>query len=57
MKVLDKVKNLPTKVKKQLQTALLLLCAITTFAVPAFGGGYNICKICFHFKYYSNCGK
>lgn len=44
MKVLDKVKNLPTKVKKQLQTALLLLCAITTFAVPAFGGGYNILK-------------
>lgn len=44
MKVLDKVKNLPSKVKKQLQTALLLLCAITTFAVPAFGGGYNILK-------------
>ena len=44
MKVLDKVKNLPSKVKKQLHTALLLLCAITTFAVPAFGGGYNILK-------------
>lgn len=44
MKVLDKVKNLPSKLKKQLQTALLLLCAIATFAVPAFGGGYNILK-------------
>lgn len=40
----EKIKNLPAKVKKRLQTALLLLCAVSTFAVPAFGGGYSVLK-------------
>lgn len=44
MHVTDKLKNLPAKAKKQLQTALLLLCAMATFAVPAFGGGYSVMK-------------
>lgn len=40
----EKIRNLPPKVKKRLQTALLLLCAIATFAVPAFSGGYTVLK-------------
>ncbi len=44
MKVTEQIRNLPGKVKKQMQTALILLCAVATFAVPAFGGGYTAMK-------------
>lgn len=44
MKAIEKIRNLPGKVKRQLQTALLLACAAATFAVPAFGGGYSALK-------------
>lgn len=44
MKVADKIRGLPAKVKKQLKTAVLLTCALATFAVPAFGDGYSILK-------------
>lgn len=44
MKVIEKIQNLPVKVKKQMRTALLLLCAAATFIVPAFGGGYSALK-------------
>lgn len=44
MKGNHKPKNIPGKVKRQLRTALLLLCAVVTFAVPAFGGGYSVLK-------------
>lgn len=44
MKVTETIKGLPSKVKKQLKNSLLLLCAIATFAVPAFGGGYSVLK-------------
>lgn len=44
MKAAEKIKNLPVRLKKQMQTALLLLCAVATFAVPAFGDGYSILK-------------
>lgn len=40
----ERIRNLPAKVKKRMQTALLLLCAVATFAVPAFGGGYSVLK-------------
>lgn len=40
----EKVKRLPAKLKKRMQTALLLLCAVATFAVPAVGGGYSVLK-------------
>lgn len=44
MKVTETIKGLPTKVKRQLKNAMLLVCAIATFAVPAFGGGYSVLK-------------
>lgn len=44
MKVSETIKGLPTKVKRQLKNAMLLVCAIATFAVPAFGGGYSVLK-------------
>ena len=44
MNAAEKIKNIPAKVKKQMQTVLLLACAVATFAVPAFGGGYSILK-------------
>lgn len=44
MKAVTKLKQLPDKIKRQLMAALLVMCAIATFAVPAFGGGYNILK-------------
>lgn len=44
MKVTETIKGLPTKVKRQLKNAILLVCAIATFAVPAFGGGYSVLK-------------
>lgn len=40
----EKAKHLPAKLKKRMQTALLLLCAVATFAVPAIGGGYSVLK-------------
>lgn len=44
MKVTKQLQKLSVKVKKQMRTALLLLCAIVTFAIPAFGDGYSILK-------------
>lgn len=44
MKAARKIKQLPDKVKRQLTAVLLLACLAATFAVPAFGGGYNILK-------------
>lgn len=44
MKVTETIKGLPTKVKRQLKNAMLLVCTIATFAVPAFGGGYSVLK-------------
>lgn len=44
MKVTEQIKSLPAKVKTQLRATLLLVCAIATFLVPAFGGGYNVIK-------------
>ncbi len=41
MKATCKIKNLPVNIKKQMRTALLLLCAVTTFITPAFCGGYS----------------
>lgn len=40
----EKVKRLPARLKKRIQTALLLFCAAATFVVPAFGGGYSVLK-------------
>lgn len=37
-------KTLPAGIRRQLKTALLLVCAIATFAGPAFGGGYSALK-------------
>lgn len=44
MRLTEKMKNLPGKLKKQMQTALILACAVATFAIPAFGGGYSAVK-------------
>lgn len=44
MKITETIKGLPTKVKRQLKNAMLLACAIATFAAPAFGGGYSVLK-------------
>lgn len=44
MKAVKMIKQLPDKLKAQLMAALLLVCMVLTFAVPAFNGGYSILK-------------
>lgn len=41
MRIAEKIKRIPARAKRQARTALLLLCAVATFAAPAFGGGYH----------------